>query len=490
MLVIFGVAYTVNQVVLNPRNIERVLNDINFTQVIQDTINKQTSNSNMSPELKTALISAFSKVEPVIKARVGIALEDTYAYLKGKGAAPDFKQTLSKSVMNSQFLADLLDKINLSELVDQVVKNQTTSGTEISDDTRNALVSIVDQLEPSLKKQIVAASDPVFKYLLSQNSSIDLKATMRQTLLSDSFVGEAINTLDATPKTKEVVVKLTRDLLTKQIGNQLPQGITLTNDQIDRMATAIEPTFKTGLANSIGPIIDYLLGNRQDFTIRISLSPVLPTLKPVVKEAFVAQLPANLKGLPQANIDSAFEQYFTAKVQPIIANINFNSSDLGLNVSGDIGKALNNLQNNLTDVRNSIDESSRNIEDNLKQARVYVGLFRIVLICIIGLILVMIMGIILIYRNVKDVCRNLGIIFTIYGAIFLVAVLVGKNIALHIINTKDMPQAWHPVPGIILNDVASPLQTVSIFFLVIGILLIVASIVYPRIKQTKEEPAK
>jgi uncharacterized membrane protein len=102
----------------------------------------------------------------------------------------------------------------------------------------------------------------------------------------------------------------------------------------------------------------------------------------------------------------------------------------------------------------------------------------------------MIMGIILIYRNVKDVCRNLGIIFTIYGAIFLVAVLVGKNIALHIINTKDMPQAWHPVPGIILNDVASPLQTVSIFFLVIGILLIVASIVYPRIKQTKEEPAK
>ena len=49
MLVIFGVAYTVNQVVLSPHNIEKVLNDINFTQVIQDTINKQTSNSNMSP---------------------------------------------------------------------------------------------------------------------------------------------------------------------------------------------------------------------------------------------------------------------------------------------------------------------------------------------------------------------------------------------------------------------------------------------------------
>jgi len=490
MLVIFGVAYTVNQVVLNPHNIERVLNDINFTQVIQDTINKQTSNSNMSPELKTAVLNAFSQTEPLIKARVGIAIEDTWAYLKGKGSAPDIKQTLSKSVMNSQFMSDLLSKIDLSELVDQIVTNQNSSGSDISDDTRNALVSIVDQLEPSLKKQIVAASDPVFQYLLMQSSNIDLKATMRQTLLSDSFVGEVINTLDATPKTKDVVVKLTRDLLTNQIGNQFPQGITLTNDQIDRMATIIEPTFKAGLANSIGPIIDYLLGDRQDFTISVSLTPVLPTLKPIVKEAFIAQLPANLTGMPQANIDNAFDQYFTSNVQPTIANIEFNSSDLGLNVSGDIGSALNDAQNNLTDARNSLDDASRNIEDNLKQARAYVGLFRIGLICIIGLILVMIMGIILIYRNVKDVCRNLGIVFFVYGVIFLGAILVGKNLARNIINTKDIPQAWQPVPGIILNDVASPLQTLSIVCLVIGIALIVVSFVYARPRKIKEEPAK
>ena len=490
MLVIFGVAYTVNQVVLNPHNIENVLDDINFTQIIQDTINNQTSSSNLSPELQTALVNAFSKVEPVIKARVDIAIDDTWAYLKGKGSAPDFKQTLSDSVMNSQFLSDLLAKIDISELVDEAVKNQVTSGTDISDDTRNALTGIVAQIEPSLKTQIVAASGPIFKYLLMQTSDIDLKATMRQTLLSDSFVGEVVNSLDATPTTKDVVVKLTRDLLTNQIGDQLPQGITLTSDQIDRMATAIEPTFKTGLANSIGPIIDYLLGDRQDFTISISLSPVLPTLKPIVKEAFVAQLPAYLQGLPQATIDNAFEQYFTANVQPTITNVNFSSSDLGLNVSGDVTEALNNVKSNLTDARNSIDDASRNIEDNLKEVRTYVGLFRIGLICIIGLILVMIMGIILIYRNVKDVCRNLGVVFFIYGAIFLAAILVGKNLARHIINTQDIPQAWHPVPGILLNDITSPLQTVSIIALVVGVLLIIVSFVYPRAKQTKEEPAK
>jgi heme/copper-type cytochrome/quinol oxidase subunit 2 len=100
------------------------------------------------------------------------------------------------------------------------------------------------------------------------------------------------------------------------------------------------------------------------------------------------------------------------------------------------------------------------------------------------------MGIILIYRNVKDVCRNLGVVFFIYGAIFLAAILVGKNLARHIINTQDIPQAWHPVPGILLNDITSPLQTVSIIALVVGVLLIIVSFVYPRAKQTKEEPAK
>ena len=229
-LCIFGIAYSVNQVALNPHYIVKILNDINFSQIIQETIDEQASNGDISPELQTALIDTLRKMEPAIKKRIGIALEDTYAYLKGKRATPDFKGTLDKSVMNSDFVGELLNEIDISQLVDQVLKNQTGTGTTLSDDSRNALINTLNNLQPSLKQQIVNASDPIFKYLTSQSSSIDLKTTLRQTVLSDSFMSEVINNLDSTTTTKDMLTKMTRDLLTNKIGDQLPGGIKLSNE--------------------------------------------------------------------------------------------------------------------------------------------------------------------------------------------------------------------------------------------------------------------
>ena len=486
-LCIFGIAYSVNQVVFNPHYIVKILNDIDFSQIIQEQINAQSSSGNLPPELQTALIDTFRIMEPSIKKQVGIALEDTYAYLKGKRAIPNFKGTLSKSVMNSQFVADLLDKVDLSQLIDQALKNQTGTGTGLSDDSRNALIKTIDDLQPSLKKQIVNASDPIFSYLLMHSSSIDLKTTLRQTILSDSFTSEVINSLDSTTTTKDIMTQMTRDLLTHKIGNQLPKGITLSDDQIDSMATAIEPTFKTGLASSIDPIIEFLLGNRQDFNISISITSSFPTLKAAVREAYMAQLPANLQGLPQASIDNAFEQYFTADVQPAISTLELNSADLGLNISGDITTALTKAQDSLTDARNSIDQSTRDFENVLKEVKTYVGYFRLGFACLIALIIVFILGIILICRNVKDSCRNLGIVFFIYGAGALAVVLIAKYFALQQFAKLNIPQALNNVPGILLNDVISPLRFVSLVCLIGGFLMIVTSFVYPRLKRSKIE---
>jgi hypothetical protein len=486
-LCIVGIAYTVNQVVLNPHYIVRILNEIDFSQIIQEQINTQPSSGNLPPELQAALIYTFRKIEPAIKKQIGIALEDTYTYLKGKRAIPNFKGTLSKSMMNSQFVADLLDKVDLPQLIDQALKNQTGTGTGFSDDSRNALIKTIDDHQPSLKKQIVNASVPIFGYLLMQSSSVDLKTTLRQTILSDSFMSEVINSLDSTTTTKDIMTQMTRDLLTYKIGNQLPKGITLSDDQIDSMATAIEPTFKTGLANSIGPIVDFLLGNKQNFNVSIPITPAIPTLKTIVKEAYMAQLPAKLQGLPQTSIDIAFEQYFTADVQPEISSLELNSTDLGLNMSGDIATSLTKAQNSLTDARNSIDKTSQDIENNLKKARTYVEYFRLGFACLIALIIVFIVGIILICRSVKDSCRNLGIVFFIYGAGMLAVVLIAKYFAIQQFAKLNIPQALNNVPGILLNDVTSPLRFVSLVCLIGGFLMTVTSFVYPRLKWSKIE---
>ncbi len=486
-LVVFGIAYTVNQVALNPHYIVKMLNDIDFSQVIQEEIDKQASSGEIPAELQTTLIDTLNKMERVIKERAGIAIEDTYAYLKGKSNTPNLKETLSKSIMNSEFVADLLDQVDLSQLVDQIVKEQIGTGAGFSDAFRNALITAIDKSEPSLKKQIANASDPIFKYLLMQTSSIDLKSTLRQTVLSNNSVSEVINNLDYTTMTK--------DILMEEIGGQLPEGIQLSSQQIDRVVAAIQPYFKTALANTSGTIADYLIGTRSSFSVKVTLTSVLPTVKTVVREAYMAQLPADLQGLPQADIDNAFEQYFADFIQTIPADYEIKSSDLGTNISGDISNALAEAQSGLTEARNSIDKASRDYEAGLKEARTYVGYFRLGFICIIALIVLVIAGIILILRRIKDICLDLGIVFFLYGVGMFVGVLVVKNIDLiSVLNNiaiipdpePNIPRWLSHLPGIQLNDVISPLQTISLVCLIGGILLIVASFVYPRFRPAKK----
>ena len=493
LLVIFGFAYSINHIALNPHYIVKVLNDIDFSPIIQASMSEQGGDQKISVDLQNAYLDILNKTQPVIKARVGIALEDTYAYLTGKGNTPNLKGILSDSVMNSQFVADLLDKVDLSELINLELKEQSATGTEtgFSDNFQNALITTIDKVEPSLKNQIAAASDPIFKYLLMQTSSIDLKSILRQTFLSNSFMSEVINNLDFTA--------VTNDTLNEQLGiAQLPEGIMLSNQQIDRVIAALEPSLKTDLTNASGDIADYLIGTKSNFSAETAFAPALPTLKVVVHEAFMAQLPANLQGLPQADIDNAFDQYYADYSRTLPATLEFNSSDLGIDATSGISKSLTNAQDSLTDARNTIDKASQDFDNNLKDARTYVGYFRLGFACLTALIVLLILGIILIYRNVKGACRNLGIVFLIYGAIALAAVLITKffvsgpftnALQTSIQQSANLiqPPDLHNMAGKLLNDVTSPLQIVSLICLIGGILLIAASFVYPRLKPAKTD---
>ena len=476
-LCIFGIAYTVNQVALNPHTIEKIINNINFSQVVQHTIDNQNSSDKMSPELESAIVTTVQNVEPVIKEQVDIAIEQTYTYLKEQGSTPDLKETLSNSVMTSTFVSDLLDNINLSQLLNQAVQQEIGTGTDNSTAFVNALVTAVQQSEPAIKTQIVNASVPIFQYLLMQTPSLDLTSTLRQTVLSDSLVSEILNNFDYTTMTKNI--------MTEYIGGLLPENITLSDAQIDLVVNALEPSVKTALTGESGNFADYLTGTNPNFSIEVTITPAMPTLKTVTEEAFMAQLPANLQGLSQTAINNAFEQYYANFSQTIPATYNVNSSDIGINSTTDIANTITNAENNLTTARNNIDTASQNYANDLQNARTYVGYFHLGFICLIALIVLLVLCIILLYRNVKDACRKLGIVFFIYGALTFAVVVVAKKIATAQIAKANIQQGLSNIPGMALKDVTAPLQMVSLVCLIGGIVLILVSIVYPRLKKTK-----
>ena len=489
-LFVFAITFTAKQTALNPDYAIKLINDINFSQVIQETINQRASSGSISPQLQTALTDSLQNMEPVIKQQVTFAIDNAYASLKGQGASPNLENTLSNSVGNSQFVADLMAKIDLSKLLDPVVEQQIGTGTGLSQDFQSALVNAINESEPALKQQIVNASGPICQYLTMQTSSLDLQSTLGQTVLSSSSVKGILNNLDCTAVTK--------DILMSDIVGQLPEGVHLSDAQIDQIVTALQPSVSTALSNASGDIAGYLLGTQPNFSITVALAPALPTLETVTEEAFMTQLPPGLQGVPQAYLEDAFTQYYAGFSQTIPATYAMNSSDLGLNVTGGITAGIANAQNSLNEARSSIATANQDFNSNLATARTYVGYFNAAFMLLIALLALVILGIILILRNVKGVCRTLGVVFFLSGALEYAGVLIIKNVGPALIARLNILPALSNVPGMLLNDVIAPLQFVSLACLIGGILMIGISIVYPRvgpvrsaksmIKPTSKEP--
>ncbi|MCX6003693.1 MAG: hypothetical protein NTX46_04695 [Chloroflexi bacterium] len=474
-LIVFGGAYTVNQTVLNVHWVVKTINDINFSQIMDEAFSEQDSSQGAQSDLQTAVVDTIKNMEPVIKERLHIALEDIYSYLKGKGDAPDLKETLSKSVMNADFVGQLLGKVDLSELFGEALKGQGGTGGDFSEAFTNAFINTIDELEPSIKQQIVNVADPVFKYLLQQTSTIGLKTTMRQTVFNASVMSEVIASLDFTAMAK--------DTLMGEIGGQLPQGIQLSDAQINRVVAAMEPYFKEGLTDAVDAVADYLVGARQSFSVRISFEPAMVTLKAVVKEAYLAKLGASLQGVPQAQIDQEFDNYFADFQQSLPSSFDLDSSNFGVGIPDQMSQALTKAQDGLTKARDRIDEVTSSFESNLREVRTYVGIFSLAFICVIALIVLMILGIILIHRNVKGACRDLGTVLFIYGVIFFAGIMIAKGILSQAF--ADIPQALHSLSGILVNGLTSPWQTISLVCLIAGVVLIVVAIVYPRLRKAK-----
>ena len=273
--------------------------------------------------------------------------------------------------------------------------------------------------------------------------------------------------------------------LMSDIVGQLPGDIQLSDAQIEQLVTALQPAVSAALTNASGDIAGYLLGTQPDFNITVALAPALPTLETVTEEAFMAQLPADLQGLPQAYLDDAFTQYYAGFSQTMPATYAVNSSDLGLNGAGGIATDIANAQNSLNQARSNIAMASQDFNSNFATARTYVGYFNAAFMLLIALLALAILGIILILRNVKSACRILGVVFLLFGALEYAVVLIVKNVGPSVIARLNIQPALSNVPGIVLNDFMAPLQFVSLACLIAGGIIIVTSIVYPGVNPAK-----
>ena len=151
-LIIFGIAFTLNQTILNPKFITSEINRFDLSALAEEVLSQE----DLSPELKSALVDNIDQIEPMVKEPVGVVIHATYDYLKGKTQHLDVT-----SGLKSDSIVPIVQMLDISSLAKAFIAEQ---GTEGFPEEIEYLVPYTDDvlpvLEPWVKEQAAIAIPP------------------------------------------------------------------------------------------------------------------------------------------------------------------------------------------------------------------------------------------------------------------------------------------------------------------------------------------
>jgi len=285
----------------------------------------------------------------------------------------------------------------------------------------------------------------LLSFLLFLSLSIfGLALTLNYTILNPDFVVSTLNRLD--------ISSLAGEFLSQQIHQQIPQGEPRLAEVLDDTIADLEPWIKEQASTVTYSSYDYLMGRSQSLSVTISLEPVKESLRDNLREAFLQSPPPELKGLPPAEVERYFDEFYQGLTREIPSTFEFNESSL-----------------------------SPEVLTRLEQAKQGISYFQLGYKALIGFILLLILGIILINREVKGATRGLGITFITYGVLEYGGIFAAKYFAGAQLPQLGIPESLQAQLPQLIGDFLAPLEMFSIGIGIAGVVLLIVSFVYkPR----------
>jgi len=268
-------------------------------------------------------------------------------------------------------------------------------------------------------------------------SVFGLVLTLNYTILNPDFVVSELNKLD--------ISSLAGELLSQQV----PKQGEFMAGAIDSAIADLEPWIKEQASTLIHSGYDYLMGRSPNLSLVISLEPAKENLKESLRKAILQSPPPELQGLPPAEQERYFNEFYQNFAGEIPSKFEFNESSL-----------------------------SPEVKAGLEQAKQYIGYFQLGYKALIGFILLLILCIILIHRQVRSATRGLGTTFLTYGVLEYAGIFAAKYFAGTQLGQLQIPaslQTWLPQ---FLSDFIAPLQMFSLGLLIAGVVLLIVSFVY------------
>lgn len=185
-LTIFGVAFTLNRTILNPDFLASELNRLDISSLTEELLGEEILKINLPEQLETSLVDTIPKLEPLIKEQLSAATYSIYDYMLGKRQELDLVQTLKNTVFSQDFVASLVDEIDISALAMALFNERFAEKIpeELLDYLAEHLEEAINRVEPLLKEQASTAVPPVIDYLLGESPSLKVVISLEPVIES------------------------------------------------------------------------------------------------------------------------------------------------------------------------------------------------------------------------------------------------------------------------------------------------------------------
>jgi len=272
-----------------------------------------------------------------------------------------------------------------------------------------------------------------------------LAHTAKQTVLNPDFVKTELESLD--------VVALMDDILSQQVPPEveqfLPEGAL--DETMDEVLAELEPWLREQLDTAVDTVYDYLWGRSDRLSLIIDVTPVKEAVSESLRDEFLANPPAIVSFIPPEDLENLFDSAYAQ-------------------ISGQIPSTYEVDEGTLNDL-------NPDIMINLNRARRYIGYFQFVYPALIAATALFIMGIILLSRRAGNPPLWLGIPILIGGVVIYFVPAIIRHFTDPILAGTELSPAFDVWAPQFINDSLAPLRIFSIFFIAVGVaLLIVAAV--------------
>jgi hypothetical protein len=329
---------------------------------------------------------------------------------------------LHSTLLNPDFVAAQVDKIDVSELSRDITEEQIAGKLpEEAEFLKDAVLDVIDDQEPWLKEQRHNAIYTSYDFLLGKSDKLEITVPL-ESLKADikDSLWESLN---------EQISTWLPDIVKNELRPYLDEHL---HDYAQEIPKEYLPPEIVGLPEEqLQQYLDQFLQNLDEQITNENITP-------------------EVSGLLEALIKPYFDQYYEEFVEQIPSEIVLDEEEIPADVM-----------------------------EQLLLAKKYISYFQTGYYALIAFMVILVAGIFLINWNVSKAARALGIDLTLYGVLELAGVIFARTFnPMKFI--PDIPVSMETWLSGLFKDILAPLQLFSIVIIVIGIALIVASFFFKR----------